>query len=61
MREKLEQVKVMGDIIAPGEIKVDKYDQLWELYIIKLKCGICMFETNEKKIRGQKYHIYLKT
>ena len=54
-RTSLEQVKALENIIASGEIRVDEAYQLCGLYIIKLKCGICMLETNvnnfsEKKI-----------
>ena len=44
----LEQVKALGDIIASVEIQVDEADQSRGLYIIKLKRGICMLETNKK-------------
>ena len=39
-RTTLEQVKALDYIIVSGEIRVDKYDQLQKLYIIKLKYNI---------------------
>ena len=44
----LEQVKALENNIASGEIKVDEPYQLRGLYIIKLKCDICMLEINVK-------------
>ena len=46
MRTTIEQVKALENIIESGEIKVDKAAKLRELYMIQLKCGICMLETN---------------
>ena len=43
----LEQVKSLENIIASQDIKVDEAYQLRGLYIIKLKRGIFMLETNE--------------
>ena len=52
----------MENIIASGYIKVYESDQLQGLYIIKLKRGICMLETNEHNFsEEEKSHIYLKT
>ena len=47
--ETLEQVKALEDIIASGDIKVDEAAQFQKLYIIKLKCDICMLDTDVKK------------
>ena len=47
-RNKLEQVKALGYIIASGESMLDEADQLYELYIIKFERGVYMLETNEK-------------
>ena len=58
MRTTLEQVKDLENIIAYGDIKVDKSDQLQDLYIIKLKCDICMLETNEQKFSKKKKLTY---
>ena len=46
----LEQVKALENIITSGDIRVDEDDQLWGLYIIKLKCGIFMLDTNQHKV-----------
>ena len=42
----LEQFEALGDIISSGDIEVNEAAQLQELYIIKLKCFICMLEIN---------------
>ena len=48
-------------MIESGEIKVDEADHLQELYIIKLKDGICMLETNVNNISEEnKSHADLK-
>ena len=58
----LEQDKSLENIIVSGEIKVDEDDQLQELYIIKLKHGICMLETDvNNNSEEKKDHVYLKT
>ena len=49
-RKTLEQVKALKNIITAGEIKVYEAAQLWYLYIIKQKHGICMLETNVNNI-----------
>ena len=59
-RAELDQVKYLKNIIASGEIKSDESAQLQELYIIKLKGGIFMLETNEKKSREKKSSHILK-
>ena len=46
-RTTLEQVKSLENNITSGDIKEDEAAQLQELYIIKLKYGIFMLETNE--------------
>ena len=50
----LEQVKALENIITSQEIKLDETDQLRGLYIIKLKRGICMFDTNEHNFSEEK-------
>ena len=57
-RTALEEVKSLENIISSREIKVDEYDQLQVLYIIKLKRGICILETNVKNIQSKKYLMY---
>ena len=58
-RTTLEQVKSLEDIIASREIKLYKSAQLQQLYIIKLKRGICMLETNVNNFsEGVKDRIY---
>ena len=42
----LEQVKALENIISSVNIKLDEDDQLQGFYIITLKNGICMLETN---------------
>ena len=55
-------IKALKNIIASVEIKVYEAAQLWELYIIKLKRGICMLETNVKSFsEGNKDKVELKT
>ena len=62
MRTTLEQVKSLEDNNASGDIKVDEYDQLQELYIIKLKRVICILDINENKFpEGKKSHVGFKT
>ena len=61
LRTTLEQVKALENIILSGEIKLDEADQVWELYIIKLKCDICIFETNVNNFsERKKAHVDLK-
>ena len=58
----LEQVKSLENIIASGEIKLDEAYQLQELYINKLRRGICVLEINVNDfLEESKSHIYLKT
>ena len=60
--KKLIYFKSLEDIIASVEIKVYESAQLQELYIIKLKRNIFMFETNVNNfLGGNRAHIYLKT
>ena len=42
----LEQNIGLENNTSLGDIKVNEVAQLQELYIIKLKCGMCMLETN---------------
>ena len=49
----LEQAKALENIITPGEIKIYEAAQLRGLYIIKMKHGICMLETDKKLFRGK--------
>ena len=52
----LEQVKSLENIIASGEVQLHQAAQLRELYIIKLKCDICMLETNVNNFsEGKKF------
>ena len=61
-RTTIEQVKALENIFVSREIRVDKADHLRGLYIIKLKRGICMLETNENNFsKENKAHIDLKT
>ena len=61
MRTTLEQVKSLGIITASRDIKVDEADQLMELYMIKSKHDICMFETNLNNFsEGNKSQVDLK-
>ena len=49
-------------MIASGDIKLYEYAQLRELYIIRLKRGICMLETNvNNSSEVNKSHVDLKT
>ena len=54
MRTTLEQVKALGNIITPGDIKVYESNQLRWQYIIKLKRGICILEMNENNFSQKK-------
>ena len=53
-RKTLEQVKSLENNITSGDIKEDEAAQLQELYIIKLKYGIFMLETNENNFLEKK-------
>ena len=55
-------IKALENIIASVDIKVYEAAQLWELYIIKFKRGICMLETNVKNFsEGNKDKVDFKT
>ena len=36
----------MENIVASGQIKVYEAAQLWNLYILNFKLGICILQTN---------------
>ena len=57
-RTTLEQVQSLENIISSGEMKVHEADQLRVLYIIKLKPGIWILDTNKKHFSEEnKAHI----
>ena len=62
MWTRLEQGKYMENIAASEYIMVDEATQLWELFIIKLKFGICVLETNFNRFSQEnKHHVDLNT